>query len=228
MAGHGCSCSPQSSIRRAPTKQALGEHDAAARRCLRRALHRVPAEGDVSDCASGRTSTSAFALSLAMGYARQTRDMRVRSADRRHGEALVSATKRDARRGSRRRRLPVAGARWRRSDAPRACRRASSPAGSIASCRKLAAREPATLFAPATVTDRSDGKIAHLDGLNLSRAWCWRVDRRGAAAGRSAAPPCSGRGRASCRGHAARRGRLHGRALARDLRAAGAGGLTAS
>jgi hypothetical protein len=34
---------------------------------------------------------------------------------------------------------------------------------------------PATLFAPATVSDRSDGKIAHLDGLNLSRAWCWRL-----------------------------------------------------
>ena len=33
---------------------------------------------------------------------------------------------------------------------------------------------PATLFIPATVSDRSDGKIAHLDGLNLSRAWCWR------------------------------------------------------
>lgn len=33
---------------------------------------------------------------------------------------------------------------------------------------------PATLFAPATVSDRTDGKIAHLDGLNLSRAWCWR------------------------------------------------------
>ena len=33
---------------------------------------------------------------------------------------------------------------------------------------------PATLFEPATVSDRSDGKIAHLDGLNLSRAWCWR------------------------------------------------------
>ena len=27
---------------------------------------------------------------------------------------------------------------------------------------------------PATVSDRTDGKIAHLDGLNLSRAWCWR------------------------------------------------------
>ena len=39
---------------------------------------------------------------------------------------------------------------------------------------RLAEREPATLFTPASVSDRSDGKIAHLDGLNLSRAWCWR------------------------------------------------------
>jgi hypothetical protein len=39
----------------------------------------------------------------------------------------------------------------------------------------LAARRPATLFTPAIVTDRSDGKIAHLDGLNLSRAWCQRT-----------------------------------------------------
>ena len=39
---------------------------------------------------------------------------------------------------------------------------------------RLDAREPRTLFTPATVSDRSDGKIAHLDGLNLSRAWCWR------------------------------------------------------
>jgi len=35
-------------------------------------------------------------------------------------------------------------------------------------------RTPASLFAPAIVSDRSDGKIAHLDGVNLSRAWCWR------------------------------------------------------
>jgi hypothetical protein len=34
-------------------------------------------------------------------------------------------------------------------------------------------RQPTTLFTPARVSDRSDGKIAHLDGLNLSRAWCW-------------------------------------------------------
>jgi hypothetical protein len=39
---------------------------------------------------------------------------------------------------------------------------------------RIAQHEPATLFVPAIVSDRSDGKIAHLDGLNLSRAWCWR------------------------------------------------------
>jgi Protein of unknown function (DUF2891) len=55
---------------------------------------------------------------------------------------------------------------------------------------RLIEKKPATLFEPATVTDRTDGKIAHLDGLNLSRAWCWhslgntlpeRDDRRGLA-----------------------------------------------
>ena len=40
---------------------------------------------------------------------------------------------------------------------------------------RLGQGEPRTLFVPATVSDRSDGKIAHLDGLNLSRAWCWRA-----------------------------------------------------
>lgn len=40
--------------------------------------------------------------------------------------------------------------------------------------------QPATLFHPVHVSDRSDGKIAHLDGLNLSRAWCWRSLANGA------------------------------------------------
>jgi hypothetical protein len=31
---------------------------------------------------------------------------------------------------------------------------------------------PASLQSPATVSDRTDGKLVHLDGLNLSRAWC--------------------------------------------------------
>jgi hypothetical protein len=38
---------------------------------------------------------------------------------------------------------------------------------------ELGQGRPVTLFQPATVSDRSDGKIAHLDGLNLTRAWCW-------------------------------------------------------
>jgi hypothetical protein len=33
-------------------------------------------------------------------------------------------------------------------------------------------REPTALFTPATVTDRNDPQLVHLDGLNLSRAWC--------------------------------------------------------
>jgi len=41
---------------------------------------------------------------------------------------------------------------------------------------------PAVLFTPAIVSDRSDGKIAHLDGLNLSRAWCWRSIAKSLAA----------------------------------------------
>jgi hypothetical protein len=39
---------------------------------------------------------------------------------------------------------------------------------------RLEHAEPAALFAPATVSDRTDARIAHLDGLNLSRAWCFR------------------------------------------------------
>lgn len=40
---------------------------------------------------------------------------------------------------------------------------------------RLAQGHPTSLFAPARVSDRTDGKIAHLDGLNFSRAWCWRA-----------------------------------------------------
>ena len=68
---------------------------------------------------------------------------------------------------------------------------------------RLAQGQPETLLTPATVSDRSDGKIAHLDGLNLSRAWCWRAlapftpdpiaARRTAAAHIDASlPHCSG------------------------------------
>ncbi len=39
---------------------------------------------------------------------------------------------------------------------------------------QLTAGQPRSLLRPATVSDRSDPKLVHLDGLNLSRAWCMR------------------------------------------------------
>jgi hypothetical protein len=36
----------------------------------------------------------------------------------------------------------------------------------------VAKGNPAALLQPAIVTDRTDPKLVHLDGLNLSRAWC--------------------------------------------------------
>jgi Protein of unknown function (DUF2891) len=38
----------------------------------------------------------------------------------------------------------------------------------------LAKGAPERLLTPATVTDRTDPQLVHLDGLNLSRAWCMR------------------------------------------------------
>ena len=59
------------------------------------------------------------------------------------------------------------------------CMRRTQPADRFASwfsafLPRSGEGEPRTLFEPAIVSDRSDGKIAHLDGLNLSRAWCLR------------------------------------------------------
>ncbi len=58
----------------------------------------------------------------------------------------------------------------------------------------LAGGRPASIFSPAVVSDTTDGHIAHLHGLNLSRAWAWRRiaemlradDPRAAAAARAA------------------------------------------
>ncbi len=59
------------------------------------------------------------------------------------------------------------------------CMRRALPQGDFAAwfsafLPRLHERRPASLFEPAVVSDPSDGKIAHLDGVNLSRAWCFR------------------------------------------------------
>jgi hypothetical protein len=40
---------------------------------------------------------------------------------------------------------------------------------------KLREHRPDVLFEPVDVSDRADPQIVHLDGLNFSRAWCWRA-----------------------------------------------------
>jgi hypothetical protein len=63
----------------------------------------------------------------------------------------------------------------------------------------LAAGEPVSLFTPAVPTDRSDPQIVHLDGLNLSRAWCFE----GIAGALDAADPRTPRLRQAADAHRA-------------------------
>ncbi len=125
--------------------------------------------------ASGTHFNTAFALALALEYADTARgDARWRSRAPRDARSRGTRTTATARRGSR----AATTSSRRRSSRPSACARVL-PAAEFAPwldrfLPRLARRQPATLFEPATVSDRSDGKIAHLDGLNLSRAWCWR------------------------------------------------------
>jgi hypothetical protein len=55
---------------------------------------------------------------------------------------------------------------------------------------RLAQGQPEALFVPAMVSDRTDGRIAHLDGLNLSRAWCWRELAGAAPSGNPSTDRC--------------------------------------
>ena len=75
-------------------------------------------------------------------------------------------------------------------------------------------------LAPGVVTDRSDPKLAHIDGLNLSRAWMLEGIASGLPPSDRARRRAARRRDAPRRGRAARRDRraLRGRALARDVR----------
>jgi hypothetical protein len=63
----------------------------------------------------------------------------------------------------------------------------------------LANGAPATLFRPVEVSDRADPQIVHLDGLNLSRAWCMH----GIAGALSADDPRAGALKAAAATHLA-------------------------
>jgi len=120
---------------------------------------------------SGVHPNTAFALALALDHARAARDARLEAivveraltyfADDADypaylepgGEDFFSPALLEA--DLMRRVLGADFARWLRAFLPRGL--------------------PASLATPAHVSDRSDPKLAHLDGLNLSRAWCLRA-----------------------------------------------------
>ena len=62
----------------------------------------------------------------------------------------------------------------------------------------IAGGQPEALFTPAVVSDSSDGQIAHLHGLNASRAWCWRRIAESLPGG----DPRAGQAEAAARVHA--------------------------
>lgn len=53
-------------------------------------------------------------------------------------------------------------------------RRVLAPDELVSWLEKFLPELPPNLREPAIVSDRTDPKLAHLDGLNLSRAWCMR------------------------------------------------------
>ena len=121
----------------------------------------------------GTHGSSAFALALAWRYAPF-------AADPGFGAALGAAARRWFEADADARPLEPSGADFLSPTLMTAeCMRLTLPTEAFADwfaryLPRLADGEPATLFAPAIVSDRSDGQIAHLDGLSLSRAWCFR------------------------------------------------------
>jgi len=123
---------------------------------------------------SGVHSNTAFGLAFAHDYARTVNDKKLRDAIEERAKAYYG---KDA----------DAPARWEPDGAdflsPSLCEadlmRRVLPAAEFREwfhkyLPGAAKGQPATLFAPATVTDRTDPQLVHLDGLNLSRAWCMK------------------------------------------------------
>ena len=121
---------------------------------------------------SGVHSSTAFALTLAMDYAQTSNDVDLAGALTRavHDWYLDDADCQAWEPGSEDFLSPCL--------IEAECMRRVLPSDEFAAwftrfLPRVTQREPRTLFQPVVASDRSDGKIAHLDGLNLSRSWCW-------------------------------------------------------
>ena len=120
----------------------------------------------------GEHAQTAFAFGLVLDWARGL-------GRRRDGAAPLGARPRPLREGPRAARSPTSPrariSSRRASPRPTSCAALLAPpafaAGCSASCRSSRGDGGAGWLPVGTVTDPSDGKLAHLDGLNLSRAW---------------------------------------------------------
>ena len=153
----------------------------AAGRRVRRALPRLPAAPALSAAAGPASEQRVRARVRARLCAtRRATPACARHASTRRMRWFARRPRRAGGVGAVGHRLPVAGADGSGPDAARARRTAISRVA-----RRVPARA-ARALAPVAVDDRSDGYIVHLDGLNLSRAWCMRGIARALPARRSA------------------------------------------
>ncbi|KGD31657.1 hypothetical protein DP59_5887 [Burkholderia pseudomallei] len=196
----------------------------AAHGSLRRALRRIPAEGNLS--AARRHALQHRVRAVARARFRSAdRACGARGADRRHRAALASARRELSGVGAERRRIPVAGVDGGGADAARVAggrvsrvvRRVPAVARRARAGDALHARHR---HRPHRRQDRAPRRPEPEPRVVPARA-------RAGAAGRRSAPGGARRRGRRASGERARtcRGRLHGRALARVVRAACAGGL---
>ena len=123
----------------------------------------------------GEHSQTAFAFGLVHDWARVTGDADMQ----RLVETAVAGVLRQGRELPARLRaigrgLPFAVPRGGRPDAPLAAACRITRSGCVASCPAFHGQRSAAWLPPGVVTDRTDPKLAHIDGLNLSRAWMLR------------------------------------------------------
>ena len=124
---------------------------------------------------TGLHPNTAFGLSFALDYANTVGDAKLKELLDRPKQRLLRRRYRlscEARAG--RIGLPVTGAGGSRPDAPRVAGGSVRRPGSMPSCRRSPRASRRICSQIAIVTDRSDPQLGHLDGLNLSRAWCMR------------------------------------------------------
>ena len=124
---------------------------------------------------SGVHPNTAFGLAFAYDYARAVGHKQLRDLLEKRSHDYFAARRRcPGEMGAGRRGLLLAELDGGGSDAALACGRRSFSPGFIAFCRASPRASRRRCSSRRPVTDRSDPQIVHLDGLNLSRAWCMR------------------------------------------------------